>query len=138
MMTWHIEIGGSKTRVLDRVLQGCPRVGPGWVCAQLGPDLKLSGESKQNPKPTRNASRIGRFRSRRVFEFIGQFWFYLRCRYFGRIHQDLADIQPNPLRSGQITTRSHQISTRSRRILSDLDQISTRFRRISSNLMGFK
>ena len=42
------------------------------------------------------------------------FSFYLRCRYLGQIRRDLADIWPDPLRSGQITTRS-------RRISSDLD-----------------
>ena len=115
--------------------QGCP-----WVGFVLDPDLTQNFRVSQNRNRNRPKMLVGSAGSGCV-RFSGSsvgFGFYLRCRYFGRIRRDLANIWPDPLRSGQITTRSRWISTRSRRISSDLDQISTRFHRISSNIMGFK
>ena len=106
----------------------------GRVCAQPGLHSKLLGGWKWNPKPTKNASRIVRFGSRRVSVIPIGFRFCHRCRYLARfveiwpdhdeIWLDHDEISP---RSCQITTRSRWIWTRSRRDLAGSSEISSNF-----------
>ena len=104
----------------------------GWVCAQPGLDPKLSSESKQNPKPTQNASWIGRFGSRWVFGFIGRF----RFRFLSLILLFWLDLS----RFGRYLAGSVEIWPDHNKILPDLiqsDGFQVNFHQIASNIGGF-
>ena len=115
-----------------------------WVCARPRPDSKLSSGWKQNPKPTRNACRIGRFKSRRVFGFTSWFRFLSLMPLFW----------PNPSRSSRYLAKSVEIWPNHNKISPnligfglDLNKISSNlirsngfqvnFRQITSNIAGF-